>query len=48
MNNEDHIYAASIKTKVQGELGRFIPDSVKAEQHRKQSEPKEDREKKRA
>jgi len=41
MNNEDHIYAASIKTKVQGELGRFIPDSVKAEQHRKQAEPKD-------
>jgi short-subunit dehydrogenase len=41
MKNEDHIYASSFKTKVQGELGRFIPDSVKAEQHRKQAEPKE-------
>jgi hypothetical protein len=40
MNNEDHIYAASMKTKMEGELGRFIPDSVKAEQHRKQAEPK--------
>jgi uncharacterized protein len=40
MRNEDHIYAASMKTKAQGELGRFIPDSVKAEQHRKQAEPK--------
>jgi uncharacterized protein len=40
MNNEDHIYASSMKTKVQGELGRFVPESVKAEQHRKQAEPK--------
>jgi uncharacterized protein len=48
MNNEDHIYASSMKTKVQGELGRFIPDSVKAEQHRKMSEPKDEKEKKSA
>jgi uncharacterized protein len=48
MNNEDHIYASSMKTKVQGELGRFIPDSVKAEQHRKMSEPKEKKERKSA
>jgi uncharacterized protein len=48
MDNEDHIYASSIKTKVQGELGRFVPDSVKAEQHRKQAEPLNEEEKKRA
>lgn len=41
MNNEDHIYASSIKTKMEGELGRFVPESVKAEMHRKQAEPKE-------
>ena len=41
MDNKDHIYASSMKTKVQGELGRFVPDSVKAEQHRKQAEPKD-------
>lgn len=41
MNNEDHIYASSMKTKIEGELGRFMPDSVKAEMHRKQAEPKE-------
>jgi len=40
MNNEDHIYASSMKTKMQGELGRFVPESVKAELHRKQAEPK--------
>lgn len=37
---KDHIYAASMKTKIQGELGKFIPSSVKAEMHRKQAEPK--------
>ncbi len=47
MKNEDHIYAASLKTKIQGELGRFVPDSVKAEQHRKMSQPV-DKEKKAA
>jgi hypothetical protein len=25
---------------MQGELGRFVPESVKAELHRKQAEPK--------
>jgi len=40
MKGEDHIYASSLKTKVQGELGKFIPESVKAEMHRKQAEPK--------
>jgi uncharacterized protein len=48
MANKDHIYASSMKTKLQGELGRFVPDSIKAEQHRKMSEPKEEKEKKSA
>ena len=45
MKNEDHIYASSLKTKIQGELGRFVPDSMKAEQHRKQAEPLSDEKK---
>jgi len=40
MAGKDHIYASSLKTKVQGELGKFVPESVKAEQHRKMAEPK--------
>jgi len=40
MAGKDHIYASSLKTKVQGELGRFIPQPVKAEMHRKEAEPK--------
>ncbi|HVN20946.1 MAG TPA: SDR family NAD(P)-dependent oxidoreductase [Dongiaceae bacterium] len=37
---KDHIYASSMKTKVQGELGKFIPESTKARLHEKQAEPK--------
>jgi short-subunit dehydrogenase len=40
MEGKDHIYASSLKTKLQGELGKFIPESVKATQHKKMSEPK--------
>ncbi len=40
MKNEDHVFASSMETKIQGELGKFIPESVKAEQHRKMAEPK--------
>ncbi|MBV9483370.1 MAG: SDR family NAD(P)-dependent oxidoreductase [Acidobacteria bacterium] len=40
MEGKDHIFASSLKTKLQGELGKFIPESVKAEQHRKMAEPK--------
>lgn len=40
MKNEDHVFASSFRTKVQGELGKFVPESVKAEQHRKMAEPK--------
>ena len=40
MDGKDHIYASSMKTKVQGELGKFMPESVKAKMHEKQAEPK--------
>jgi short-subunit dehydrogenase len=40
MDGNDHIFASSLKTKVQGELGKFVPESLKAEQHRKMAEPK--------
>ena len=48
MDNKDHIYASSMKTKMEGELGRFMPDSMKAEMHRKQAEPADEKEKKSA
>jgi uncharacterized protein len=40
MAGKDHIFASSAKTKLEGELGKFVPESVKAEQHRKMAEPK--------
>lgn len=40
MRNEDHVYSSSLKTKLQGEFGKFMPSSVTAEMHRKQAEPK--------
>src|SRR5206468_4085832 len=40
MDGKDHIFSSSLKTKIQGEVGKFVPDSVKAEQHRKMAEPK--------
>jgi len=40
MSGKDQVYASSLKTKVQGEVAKFAPESLKAEQHRKQAEPK--------
>jgi short-subunit dehydrogenase len=40
MDNKDHVFSSSLKTKLQGELGKFIPESVKAEMHRKEAERK--------
>ena len=40
MEGKDHIYASSLKTKMEGEVGKFMPQSVKAEMHRKQAERK--------
>jgi short-subunit dehydrogenase len=40
MAGKDHIYASSMKTKIEGAMSGMIPESVKASQHRKMSEPK--------
>ena len=40
MSGEDHVFASSVKTKIEGELGKFMPKSVKAKMHEKQAEPK--------
>ena len=40
MAGEDHVFSSSMKTKVQGEVGKFMPESVKAKLHQKQAEPK--------
>lgn len=41
MKGEDHVFAASFKTKVEGEVSKFAPSSLTAEMHRKQAEPKQ-------
>lgn len=40
LDGDDHVFSSSWKTKIQGEVGKFVPESVKAEMHRKQAEPK--------
>lgn len=39
MNGDERVVSASLKTKVMGRSGRVLPDSVKAELHRKMAEP---------
>jgi short-subunit dehydrogenase len=39
MAGEERVVSASMKTKAQGRAGRFMPDSAKAEMHRKMAEP---------
>lgn len=39
MAGKERVESASLSTKLQGRGSRFIPDSVKAELHRKQAEP---------
>ncbi|MEA2370655.1 MAG: uncharacterized protein QOH12_1049 [Solirubrobacteraceae bacterium] len=39
MAGEERVVSASLKTKVQGRASRLMPDSVKAEMHRKMAEP---------
>jgi short-subunit dehydrogenase len=39
MAGKERVISASMKTKAQGRAGRFMPDSAKAEMHRKMAEP---------
>jgi short-subunit dehydrogenase len=39
MKGEKHVYAASFKTKMEGALANFVPDSVKASMHEKMAKP---------
>jgi short-subunit dehydrogenase len=40
MAGEERVVSASMKTKLQGRGSRFVPDSAKAEMHRKMAEPR--------
>jgi len=39
MSGKDHVVAGSLKNKVQAQAGRVMPDTAKAEMHRKMAEP---------
>jgi short-subunit dehydrogenase len=39
MKGEKHVYAASLKTKFEGAVANFVPDSVKASMHEKMAKP---------
>jgi short-subunit dehydrogenase len=39
-DGDDHVFASSAKTKLQGELGKFIPDEMMAKQHKKMAAKK--------
>ena len=41
MDGDEHVYAASLMTKVQGAVMGVIPDSVQAAMHDKQAQPQE-------
>jgi short-subunit dehydrogenase len=39
MAGKERVVSASMKTRVQGRAGRFVPDSLKAKMHREQAKP---------
>ncbi len=39
MDGDDHVYAASLSTKIEGALMELIPDAVQAKMHDKQAKP---------
>jgi short-subunit dehydrogenase len=39
MKGEKHVYAANASVKFQGAMANFVPDSVKASMHKKETEP---------
>ena len=40
LDGKDHVYAASVKTKVEGRLANVIPGSVKGAMHEKMARPR--------
>ena len=41
MAGDKHVYAASLKTKIEGAVANFVPDAVKAAMHEKMTKPVE-------
>ena len=43
MDGKDHVYSASMKTKMEGMLANVIPGSVKAALHEKMATPEDEK-----
>ena len=41
MNGDKHVYAADLKTKIEGAVANLVPDEVKASMHEKMAKPKQ-------
>jgi hypothetical protein len=39
LEGKDHVYAASLKTKVEGAVANFVPGAVKGAMHEKMAKP---------
>jgi len=39
MEGKDHVYASSLTTKLEGEVGKYAPEPIKAERHKKMAQP---------
>jgi hypothetical protein len=39
MEGKDHVYAASLKTKLEGALSSFVPGDIKGAMHEKMAKP---------
>jgi len=39
LDGEDHVYAASLKTKIEGAVANLVPGSVKGAMHEKMAKP---------
>ena len=39
MDGKDHVYAASMKTKIEGSMLNLVPGSVKGAMHEKMAKP---------
>ena len=42
-DGKDHVYSASLKTKIEGMLANAIPGAVKGAMHAKMARPKEEK-----
>ncbi len=43
MRGEKHVYAASLKTKIEGATANFVPDAVKSAMHEKMAKPADEK-----